>query len=94
MNAKLIIGIVLAAIAVLFTIQNVSSVELTFLVWTISISRALLVFLFTSAGIILGWLLHGGFNKRKRDTRAKQNTDWIEAKSERKDGPIQSEPQL
>jgi uncharacterized integral membrane protein len=65
MNAKLIIGIILAGLAVVFTIQNVSSVELTLFFWTVSMSRALLTFLILSAGIILGWLLHGSFRRMK-----------------------------
>ncbi len=58
MNFKLILGVILAGLAVLFIIQNVTTVDLTFLFWTLSVSRALLMFLFLSAGIILGWLLH------------------------------------
>jgi lipopolysaccharide assembly protein A len=65
MNYKIILGFLLAGIAVLFIIQNVPSVELTFLFWTISMSRALLMFLILSAGIILGWLLHGRVRRIK-----------------------------
>ena len=65
MNYKLILSIVMAGMAVLFIIQNVTSVDLTFLFWTLSMSRALLMSLILSAGIILGWLLHGSFRRRK-----------------------------
>jgi uncharacterized integral membrane protein len=65
MNYKIILGILLAGIAVLFIIQNVPSVELTFLFWTISMSRALLMALILSAGIIMGWLLHGSVRRTK-----------------------------
>jgi len=65
MNAKLIVGIILAGMAVLFIFQNVTPVELTFLFWTLSMSRALLMFLILSVGIILGWLLHGSFRTKK-----------------------------
>lgn len=66
MNAKLIVGIILAGMAVLFIFQNVMPVELTFLFWTLSMSRALLMFLILSVGIILGWLLHGSFRRIKK----------------------------
>ena len=66
MNYKLILGIVLAAMAVVFIIQNVTIVELKFLFWTLSISRALLTFLILAIGIILGWLLHSYFNRIKQ----------------------------
>jgi putative membrane protein len=59
MNYKLILGIALAGMAVLFIIQNVTVVELKFLFWTLSMSRALLMLLILSLGFILGWLLHG-----------------------------------
>ncbi|RJQ81280.1 MAG: LapA family protein [Desulfobacteraceae bacterium] len=73
MNAKLIIGLILAFMVILFTIQNVTVMELRFLFWTLSMSRSLFMFLILSVGIILGWLLHGGFNRRKNMT---QDKDW------------------
>ncbi|MGD8243367.1 MAG: lipopolysaccharide assembly protein LapA domain-containing protein [Desulfobacterales bacterium] len=65
MSFKLIIGLILAAVVVLFILQNVTTMELTFLFWTLSMSRALLMFLILSIGILLGWLLHGSFRKIK-----------------------------
>jgi putative membrane protein len=65
MNLKLVLGIILAGMAAVFIIQNVTSVNLTFLFWTLSMSRALLMFLILSLGIILGWLLHGSFKRMK-----------------------------
>jgi uncharacterized integral membrane protein len=65
MSFKLILSIVMAGMAVLFIIQNVPSVEVTFLFWTLSMSRALLMSLILSTGIILGWLLHSYFKRLK-----------------------------
>ena len=65
MNFKLILGIVLAGVAILFIIQNVTVVELKFLFWTLSMSRALLLFLILSTGIILGWFLHSYFKRTR-----------------------------
>ena len=59
MNIKLILGMILAGTAIVFIMQNVTSVDMTFLFWTLSISRALLMLLVLSLGIILGWLLRG-----------------------------------
>ena len=73
MNAKLIFGMILAGLAVVFFIQNVAVMELRFLFWTLSMSGALLMFLILSAGTLLGWLLHGSFNRRKGTTHDKQN---------------------
>jgi putative membrane protein len=65
MNFKLILSIVMAGMAVLFIIQNVTVVDMKFLFWTLSMSRALLMSLILSVGIILGWLLHSYFKRSK-----------------------------
>ena len=65
MNFKLILGIILAGMAVIFIVQNVAVVELRFLIWTMSISSALLLFLIFAIGLILGWLLHGYIRNKK-----------------------------
>jgi lipopolysaccharide assembly protein A len=65
MNAKIILGIILVGMTAVFLIQNAASVDMTFLFWTLSMSRALLMFLILSLGFILGWLLHGSFRKIK-----------------------------
>jgi len=68
MNAKHIIGLILAGLALVFIVQNITVIELKFLFWKLSISGALLMFLIGSAGIFLGWLLHGSFSRRKSRT--------------------------
>lgn len=65
MNFKLIFSIAMAGMAVLFIIQNVTVVDMKFLFWTMSMSRALLMSLILSVGIILGWLLHSYFKRSK-----------------------------
>jgi lipopolysaccharide assembly protein A len=65
MNVKLVLGIILAGMAAVFIIQNVTSVDLTFLFWTLSMSRALLMLLILALGMILGWMLHGSFRRKK-----------------------------
>jgi lipopolysaccharide assembly protein A len=51
--------------AIVFIIQNITTVDLTFLFGTLSMSRALLMFLVLLFGISLGWWLHGSFRKTK-----------------------------
>jgi lipopolysaccharide assembly protein A len=65
MNFKLIFSIAISGMAVLFIIQNVTVVDMKFLFWTLSMSRALLMSLILSIGIILGWLLHSYFKRSK-----------------------------
>lgn len=65
MNFKLIAIIILVSIAAIFLVQNVAAVEVTFLFWSISMSRALLIFFTLITGFILGWSLHGYLSYRK-----------------------------
>jgi uncharacterized integral membrane protein len=65
MNFKLIVIIILACVAVLFITQNVAAVEVSFLFWSISMSRALLIFFTLAIVFILGWFLHSYLSYRK-----------------------------
>ena len=65
MKPKLIIGATLAGLLLVFIIQNVTVMDLRFLFWTMSMSGASLMLLILSVGVILGWLLHSGFGRRK-----------------------------
>jgi uncharacterized integral membrane protein len=65
MNFKLILLIILVSLAVIFLTQNVAAVEVTFLLWSISMSRALLIFFTLVIGFALGWFLHSYLSYRK-----------------------------
>nr|MBF0220637.1 LapA family protein [Desulfobulbaceae bacterium] len=58
MNIKLIFILTLVGMAVLFVVQNVAIVEIQFFIWSLAVSRAILIFLVLAVGIIVGWLLH------------------------------------
>ena len=62
---KLYISLFLMCMTVVFIVQNAEVVEIKYLFWTLSISRALLMFLVLAIGIIIGWLLHGMAGLRK-----------------------------
>lgn len=49
----------LLGLVVLFTLQNVAEVELSFLIWTFKMPRAVLVFAILVIGIVAGWILRG-----------------------------------
>jgi uncharacterized integral membrane protein len=66
MHLKLIFVLVLISLAVLFIIQNVAVVEVQFLIWSIQVSRSLLMLILLAVGIIVGWLLHSFYNFRRR----------------------------
>ena len=52
-----IIFLCLMAFVLIFVVQNTQVVEFRFLVWTISMSRALMLFGTLAIGFIAGWLL-------------------------------------
>lgn len=65
MNLKLILILMLSSLAVLFVAQNGAVVEISFLIWSASMSSALLIFFTVMIGFILGWFLHGYLGYRK-----------------------------
>ncbi len=58
MSVKLVAAIVIVSLCVVFLIQNVASVDVVFLLWSITLSRALLIFFTLLIGFVLGWFLH------------------------------------
>lgn len=54
---KKIIFACLIAFVLIIVVQNTQVVEFQFLVWTISMSRALMVFGALAIGLIGGWIL-------------------------------------
>ena len=52
-----IIFICLVALVLIFVVQNTQVVEFQFLTWSISLSRALMLFGALAIGIAAGWLL-------------------------------------
>ena len=68
MSLKLIVGLVLAGLVVVFAIQNAEPVEFRFLIWSFALSRALMMFILLAVGMLLGWMLHAltTFRERKQ----------------------------
>ena len=54
---KTIVFVILAVLILLFVVQNTQVVETRFLVWTISMSRSLLLLGTFIIGVIAGWLV-------------------------------------
>ena len=67
-----IIFICLIALVLIFVIQNTQVVEFRFLVWTISMSRALMLFGTLAIGFIAGWLLTSSKSKKKYQYESKR----------------------
>jgi len=63
-NVKLITGLVLAALVLVFIIQNAAVVELHFLFWTLSMSRSLMILFVLFIGLVIGWLVGSHFQRK------------------------------
>jgi len=66
-NVKLVINLILIGLAVIFIVQNVTVVEVRFLVWTLPISRSLLIFSALAVGIVVGWMLRSLSASRREE---------------------------
>jgi uncharacterized integral membrane protein len=53
---KFLLTLALAVLMTVFVLQNTTVVEIRFLFWTLSMSRALLIVLLLAIGALLGWL--------------------------------------
>jgi uncharacterized integral membrane protein len=65
MNLKIILVVVIACLALVFTVQNVAAVTVSIFFWEISLSLALLIFFTLAVGFIIGWFLHSFLTYRK-----------------------------
>ncbi len=68
MSVTIIVVIIFACLAVVFTIQNVTAVTVSIFFWEISLSLALLIFFILAFGFIIGWFLRSflTYSKDKR----------------------------
>ena len=70
MNLKLTLILALTGIVLVFVTQNVAPVDVNFLFWSISMSRALLIFFTLAIGVLIGWFLRNFVEHRNtKDAR-------------------------
>lgn len=63
---KFILGLIFGVLVLIFMIQNGQVVEITFLAWTVSISRALMVLIVFLIGIGIGYIVRSiGYYRKK-----------------------------
>ncbi|MFC1880572.1 lipopolysaccharide assembly protein LapA domain-containing protein [Thermodesulfobacteriota bacterium] len=67
-----IMFIALIAVVLIFVIQNTQVVEFRFLAWTISMSRALMLFGALAIGVVAGWLLRVPKQKNEQQGNGKR----------------------
>ncbi|MDH3514008.1 MAG: lipopolysaccharide assembly protein LapA domain-containing protein [Gammaproteobacteria bacterium] len=66
MSFRLILTLLLSLVVAVFIIQNTAVVEIRFLFWTVSMSRALLILVLLAIGVALSWLLQGYLALRRK----------------------------
>ena len=63
-KVKAVIALLLVAMALIFTIQNATTVDVKFLFWSLSTPRVLLIIILLAVGFILG-ITVSSFSKLK-----------------------------
>lgn len=66
MTFRLLLSLLIGTAVGVFVAQNTAVVEIRFLFWTVSMSRALLIVLLLATGMLLAWLLQGWRRLRRR----------------------------
>ncbi|HQU15273.1 MAG: hypothetical protein B7Z66_09130 [Chromatiales bacterium 21-64-14] len=66
MNPRLALVFALVTVVLVFVVQNTAVVDIRLFFWTVSLSRALLVFLLLAVGVVMGWLLRAGVGRSRR----------------------------
>ena len=56
----------IVGIVVLFTLQNIVTVQVTFLLWTMELPRALLLFIVFSLGMLVGYVVKSTHTNARR----------------------------
>ena len=57
---KFVLGIIFGALVVIFVVQNLAVVEVTFIAWPFTISRAIIFPALFVVGGFIGWVVEGG----------------------------------
>ena len=65
---RFILGIAFGILALIFIFQNMQNVDVTFLAWTITTSRAVILLIILAAGFIIGWAV-GSIGRWRRKTK-------------------------
>jgi uncharacterized integral membrane protein len=64
----IIVGLIIGILVIVFIVQNIEMVEVSFLAWTISVNRAVMVLVVFAVGVFLGWIV-GSLGRRRRSAK-------------------------
>lgn len=71
MNFKITLVALLVVLALIFLLQNIAAVSVSFLFWDISMSLAVLIFLCLLIGFGIGWFLNSylSYSRDKKEVQ-------------------------
>jgi len=69
---KNVIFVCLIVLVLIFVVQNTEVVEFRFLVWTVSMSRALMLFGTLAIGFVAGWMLTLPKRRKEKEQMSKK----------------------
>ena len=72
MNIKVIAVWIIATALLIFMAQNFETVQISLLLWTVELPRAVMILMVFAAGILLGWLIgtiRGMEKQEQKDAR-------------------------
>ena len=67
-SMKFIVGIIIGVLVIIFMVQNVEVVDITFLAWTMHLPRAIMILIVFVLGIGVGYVARG-LRARKKDKK-------------------------
>jgi uncharacterized integral membrane protein len=65
---RFILGIAFGILALIFIFQNMENVGVTFLAWTITTSRAVILIIILAIGFVVGWAV-GSIGRWRRKAK-------------------------
>lgn len=84
MQVYLFIAAIIAVLAVIFALQNAIPITVSFIIWRVESSLALILIMAFIAGLITSFL----FNALTRIKRTRSTSDQIKKKEENKQGSV------
>ena len=74
MQAKLIVGLIIAILVIIFTIQNQVSLDINFFFWTFNLPLSITIFFSLLLGVLITFCIGlGGRLKLNRELKAKSD---------------------
>jgi uncharacterized integral membrane protein len=83
--AKLIVGIIIGVLVIIFMVQNGENVDIKFLAWSVSIQHAIMILIVFVVGIGVGFVIRSiGYRKKKKREEKKEEEEEEKEKKQKK----------